>query len=80
MGSKTLIFSEKINDYESILPSDMYITINDDLSNFDDLLNYYLNNLDKIDLITEKAYKHVTKYHTWDHRAKKILSDITKII
>lgn len=79
MGSKTLIFSEKIYDYESILPPGMYVTINDDLSNFDDLLNYYLNNLDKIDLITEKAYYHVTKYHTWDHRAKKILSDITKL-
>ena len=70
MGTKTLIFSEKIKNYESILPSDMYITINNDLSNFDDLLNYYLNNLDKIDLITEKAYKHVIEHHTWDHRAK----------
>ena len=80
MGSKTLIFSEKINDYESILPSDMYITINEDLSDFDNLLKYYLNNLDKIDLITEKAYKYVTENHTWDNRAKKILSDISKLI
>ena len=51
-----------------------------DLSDFTEILEFYLTNEAAIRIITEKAYEHVKTFHTWERRIKELTGLISEIV
>jgi len=75
MASKALVFCEESDVYSKIFTDGTYITFKADLSNFEEKLCFFIENLQKLSIITERAYKHVMQKHTWQDRIKLLLKE-----
>jgi len=82
MGSGTLLFCEK-NDgrYRYIFKNRTNcIEFNSDLNNFLSLLNDLVENEQEIRNISSNGYSDAQQFHTWDARAKELISIIEGLI
>lgn len=81
MLSKTALMCNKIPAaYNKIfVDGKNCIEFEDDLSNFEEKLTYYLNNEQETYNIIETAYSDAINNHTWMHRAKTILKYVQEI-
>ena len=82
MGSGTLLFCEK-NDgrYRYIFKNRTNcIEFNSDLNNFLSLLNDLVENEQEIRNISSNGYSDAHQFHTWDARAKELISIIEGLI
>ena len=75
-GSETLLFVEKIPpEYSHIfIDGRNCIEFENDLSNFLEKFNYYLNNEQEYKRIVEQGYIDAHEKHTWKHRAEELLN------
>jgi spore maturation protein CgeB len=73
MASKALVFCEESDVYSKIFMDGTYITFKADLSDFEEKLSFLLENPQEVSIITERAYEHVMKKHTWRNRIKVLL-------
>lgn len=73
LGSKTLLFCPESKAYEGIFsPEKHCATFSRNLSDIEEKLLYYLNNDKERELITDQAYEHFLKNHTWKNRIDSI--------
>jgi len=81
MLSKTLLFCNKMPyEYEDIFQDGVNcVMFENDLSDFDEKLDFYLNNEDEMNKIIENAYDIAVNNHTTKHTADEILRNIKEI-
>ena len=82
MGSKTLLFCSEIpTEYKHIfIDSVNCVEFKNDLSDFNQKLDYILNTPNYYQSIIETAYLQTRSEHTWDKRADNLLQIINEII
>mgnify|MGYP003110357827 CR=1 FL=1 len=80
--SKTLLFCNDMPDeYEGMFIDGVNcVMYKNDLSDFEEKLNFYLTNPDKADIIVENAYNTFVNNYTNKHMCVELLSKINKII
>jgi len=81
MLSKTLLMCNDMpQEYEGVFIDGFNcVTFKNDLSDFDDKLLYYLNNIEERQEIIERGYNYTINNHTCKHMALKILNEIKGI-
>ena len=81
MLSKTLLCCNSMPyQYENIFIDEVNcIMFENDLSDFDEKINYYLNNDEERNKIIENAYDMAINKYTWEHMAKKLIKEIGEI-
>lgn len=82
MLSKTLLFCNNMPyEYEDLFQDGVNcVMFENDLSDFNEKLDYYLNNQEAADTIIENAYKMAIENYTWEHMASKLLKEIQEVI
>ena len=81
MASKTLLFCSRSPAYEGLFEDGTHcVTFNPDLSDFDEMLFYYLEHEDERLEIVEAAYAHVLESHTWERRIEQFTSEVKTIL
>ncbi len=81
MAAKALVFCEELPRYDGLFRRDEhYVSFKSDLSDFTEILEFYLTNEAAIRIITEKAYEHVKTFHTWERRIKELTGLISEIV
>ena len=78
MLSKTLLFCNKMSyEYESVfIDGENCVLFENDLSDFDEKLNYYLSNDEARNTIIENAYKLTKDKYTWESMAEELIKTI----
>lgn len=81
MLSKTLLLCNRMIDiYENYFRDGVNcVMFDNDLSDFDDKLDYYLNNKEEINKIIETAYKEALNNYTWHHMAENLIREIQNL-
>ena len=81
MLSKTLLLCNNMPEqYEDYFTDGVNCVIfNNDLSDFDEKLDYYLNNESETNRIIETAYETALNNYTWHHMAKKLIEQIKEL-
>tara|TARA_R110001583_G_scaffold38769_2_gene124989 strand:+ start:21940 stop:22896 length:957 start_codon:yes stop_codon:yes gene_type:complete len=81
MLSKTLLLCNNMPaQYEDYFTDGVNCVIfNNDLSDFDEKLDYYLNNEDEMNRVIETAYDTAINNYTWHHMAKKLIQQIKEL-
>ncbi len=81
MLSKTLLFCNNMPyQYESVFEDGVNcVTFENDLSDFDEKLDFYLNNEDEMNKIIDNAYKTAIENYTWEHMSNKLLKEIEEL-
>ena len=81
MGSKTLLFCSEIpNEYKNIfIDSVNCVEFKNDLSDFNQKLDYILNTPEYYQSIVEIAYLQTRSRHTWDKRADSLIKIINNV-
>jgi len=77
MASKSLVFCEKSSLYKSIFPNDVFISFNNDLSDFEEKLFLILSDQTMCNKIADKAFKYAHDNHTWRKRVSLLLNKIS---
>ena len=79
--SRTLIFCDSIPvEYQDTFINGVNcVVFLDDLSDFEDKLDYYLRNDEERKIITDNAYNDFHGNHTWKKRAEELISIIKEI-
>ena len=75
IGSKTLLLCNEIDPIvtEGILENGKHcVMFKNDLSDFEEKINYYLNHEDERLKIVEEGYRFFLEYHTWEKRAEEL--------
>jgi hypothetical protein len=74
MGCNTLLFAKNLEGiYDGLFEDGVhYVGFNDDLSDFEDKLTYYLNNEEERKKIALAGYHHVLEKHTWNNRVNSV--------
>ena len=79
MATKTLLFCSRSTVYAELFKDKVHcVMFNPDLSDFDDLLFYYLNHEDERRTIVEAAYAHVLENHTWERRIEQFTDAVRR--
>ncbi len=78
MLSKTLLLCNSMPyEYEDVFKDgENCVMFDNDLSNLSQKIDYYLNNEQERNRITDNAFKMVTGGYTWEHMADKLLAQI----
>jgi len=81
MLSKTLLLCNNMPEqYEHYFTDGVNCVIfNNDLSDFDEKLDYYLNNESEMNKIIETAYDTAINNYTWHHMAKNLIEQIKEL-
>ena len=81
MLSKTLLLCNKMPEqYEDYFTDGVNcVMFNNDLSDFDEKLDYYLNNEDEMSRVIETAYDTAIDNYTWHHMAKNLIEQIKEL-
>jgi spore maturation protein CgeB len=81
MLSKTLLLCNKMpKQYEDYLTDGVNcVMFENDLSDFDKKLDYYLNNESEMNKVIETAYNEAINNYTWHHMAKKLIKTLERI-
>jgi len=81
MGSRTLLFCSEIpNEYKKIfIDSVNCVEFKNDLSDFNQKLDYILNTPEYYQSIVETAYLQSKSHHTWNKRADSLINIIKNI-
>ena len=81
MLSKTLLLCNNMPEqYEDYFTDGVNCVIfNNDLSDFDEKLDYYLNNESEMNRVIETAYDTAINNYTWHHMAKKLIEEIREL-
>ena len=81
MLSKTLLLCNNMPEqYEDYFTDGVNCVIfNNDLSDFDEKLDYYLNNESEMSRVIETAYDTAINNYTWHHMAKKLIEQIKEL-
>lgn len=79
--SKTLLFCNNMPvQYEGMfVDGDNCVMFENDLSNFEDKLKYYLHNDSEREAIAERGYNMVKDKYTWKHMAIQMLDEVKKV-
>lgn len=79
--SKTLLFCNNMPvQYEGMfVDGDNCVMFENDLSNFEDKLKYYLHNDSEREAIAERGYNMVKDKYTWKHMAIQMLDEVRKV-
>lgn len=79
--SKTLLFCNHMPEQysEVFIDGQTCITFNNDLTNFEEKLDYYLNNPVESQTIVDKAYEKVLNNYTWKHMALNLLKEVENV-
>jgi spore maturation protein CgeB len=73
MAARALVLCEESERYKGLFTSGVHcVSFKTDLSDFDEIVEYYLHNPDDVNVITKTAYEHVSKYHTWERRIQEL--------
>lgn len=73
MASGALVMTEKSNNVQAVFPANLVVTFEPDLSDFENKLRYFLFNDEARLQITEPAFEHVHRHHTWEIRVRQLL-------
>lgn len=81
MMSKTLLFCNKMPEsYEDYFVDGVNcVMFENDLSNFEEKLNYYLNNEEERERIVKTAYDTASNNYTTHHMARRLLNEIEEL-
>ena len=81
MLSKTLLLCNNMPEqYEDYFTDGVNCVIfNNDLSDFDEKLDYYLSNESEMSRVIETAYDTAINNYTWHHMAKKLIEQIKEL-
>jgi len=81
MLSKTLLLCNNMPEqYEDYFTDGVNCVIfSNDLGDFDDKIDYYLNNQNEIDQIIETAYETAVTKYTWRHMAQNLIENLKRI-
>lgn len=80
MASGCLAFCEKSSLYDGIFKNNYFIQFESDLMDFEEQLVFYLRNETERQKLTDRARKDVTENHTWEVRAKSMLTTINALL
>jgi spore maturation protein CgeB len=79
MATKTLLFCPKSEHYGKIFRDGFNCVIfNEDLSDFEEILEYVLNNEKETRTIVRNAYHDALNNHTYDNRIDELLRIVFK--
>lgn len=76
LGCKTLLFTNYTPKLEKLFEIDKHLVVYKNLNDLRDKLKYYLNNESERLKIENSGYNHVVNNHSYDNRAKQLLSII----
>lgn len=81
MLSKTLLFCNNMPyEYEDLFQDGVNcVMFENDLSDFDEKLDYYLNNQEASDIIIENAYNMAIEKYTWENMANMLIEEIKEL-
>ena len=79
--SKTLLFCNNMRvQYEGVfVDGENCVMFENDLSDFEEKLNYYLQHDDERNLIIERGYDMAVNNYTWKHMAMKLLKEVREL-
>jgi spore maturation protein CgeB len=81
MASKCLLFCNRSEAYNGLFNDGEHcIMFDDDLNDFVEKLNFYLDNKKEREMIINNAYEHVMKNHTWSNRIDLFTKTVTDIL
>ena len=81
MASKTLLFCSRSDAYDGLFEDGKHCAMFDsDLSDFDEMLFYYLRNDDVRIEIAEAGYSHVLENHTWRRRISQFTDEVCNVL
>ena len=81
MASRSLLFCNRSPVYEGLFDEDVHcIMFENDLSDFDDKLFWYLKHRDEREAMVKRAYRHVRENHTWDRRVEQFTEAVKEIL
>jgi spore maturation protein CgeB len=80
MAARALVLCEESELYNGLFSiSDHCVAFKTDLSDFDEIIEYYLINEDAASAITQRAYMHVSAFHTWEHRIQELTALVANL-
>ena len=79
--SKTLLFCNNMpKQYDgTFIDGENCVMFENDLSNFEEKLKYYLCNEDERNLVATRGYNMAKDEYTWKHMAMKLLDEVRKV-
>ena len=81
MASKCLLFCNRSEAYNGLFNDGEHcIMFDDDLNDFVEKLNFYLDNKKEREMIINNAYNHVMKNHTWVNRVDLFTKTVRNIL
>jgi glycosyltransferase involved in cell wall biosynthesis len=83
MASNSLVFCQESPIYEKydlFEPGTHCVTFKQDLSDFDEKLEYYISNDNKREKIAQRGHEHVLENHTWEKRIEEFTHKITESV
>ena len=80
-GSNTLVFCQKLHENYSHIFKHGHncVEFENDLSDFEEKLDYYLNNEAELNRITKNGFDHVHENYTCSKMATRMIEEIKKI-
>lgn len=81
MASHSLLFCNHSPVYEGLFEEGTHcVMFENDLSDFDDKLFWYLKHHDEREAIVKRGYQHVCENHTWDKRVEQFTKTVEEIL
>tara|TARA_B100002052_G_C15853957_1_gene586515 strand:- start:475 stop:1407 length:933 start_codon:yes stop_codon:yes gene_type:complete len=81
MASKSLLFCNRSEAYNSLfIDGEHCIMFENDLTDFEEKLSFYIHHAKEREVIVNNAYEHVMKNHTWSNRIDLFTKAISKIL
>ena len=73
MAARALVLCEESEQYDGLFRrGEHYVSFNTDLSDFAEILDFYLSNEGARCAIIQRAYEHVRTFHTWERRIREL--------
>ncbi len=80
MATRTLLFCSRSEAYQGLFEDGVHcVMFEPDLSDFDELLFYYLRNDAVRERVLDAAYAHVLENHTWERRVEQFTDEVREI-
>lgn len=79
MGCGSLVLTDYVPGQEELFVDKQHYVIYKDHNELIELIDYYLSHLDEAQKIARNGYRYLSSYHTYAHRAQRLIKIIKKL-
>lgn len=78
IGCGSMLLTDKVPKLDSLLEDRKHLVLFDSDKDLLEKIEYYLTHVDEAQIIASNGYQHLLKHHTYEHRARTLLSWMEK--